>query len=409
VRILFLTAQYPPNSLGGYEVACRACADGLRDRGHHVLVLTSNQGEATNLAPQVRRVLHRPQDTSSLIEAAMWEYDDHRTLRRAIADFRPEVISAWSLLNLFPSLHRPLVRLNVPVVYNLHDLWLPRHCAEGTSLAQVWQRPGSTAIRRVVKRGVLRFATALDPDLAQPLDVSDLRLDCTVFCSHFRQEQHKAAGLPLGRSRVIYNGVDTGHFTGPVAPRPAGSSLRLLFVGRLVAEKGLDTLLDAAALIAREGSVPFELTIAGIPSYPHQYAEDLRKRIGRSDVRLPIRFIDPVPHDRLPDVYRGHDVLVFPSTGPEGFPMTTLEAAACGLAIVGTATGGMGEFLEDGVTGLVVVPGDAAALAAAIGRLAADEELRARLAATVQQAVRERFDIRRTIDETAEYLQTLVA
>jgi glycosyltransferase involved in cell wall biosynthesis len=242
------------------------------------------------------------------------------------------------------------------------------------------------------------------PLVLRPVRLDDLRVRHAIFCSRFRHEQHVAAGLAPTDSRVIYNGVDLARFTG--TPRRPADGLRLLFAGRLVKEKGLDTLVEAMARL----QVPaVSLTVAGVPSYPYDYLDWLRQRIGERDLALRVRFVDPVPNEQMPALYADHDVLVFPSVGPEGFPVTVLEAAACGLAIVGSLTGGTGEFLEDRVTGLTFPAGDAGALAACLERLLATPGLVEELARSAQARVRERFDIARIVGQTSAYLEQLVA
>src|SRR5262249_22191319 len=111
----------------------------------------------------------------------------------------------------------------------------------------------------------------------------------------------------------------------------------------------------------------------------------------------------------MPSVYRAHDVLVFPSIGPEGFPMTLLEGAACGIAIVGTTTGGSGEFLVHDETGLVFEPGDAAQLAAQLAALRDRPERRLHLAAAAQRRARTEFGIQRIVAQTEAYLTRIAA
>src|SRR5262249_6071379 len=150
-----------------------------------------------------------------------------------------------------------------------------------------------------------------------------------------------------------------------------GDTLKLLFVGRLVESKGLHTVIDALAALRRDG-VRATLTVSGIPSYPFEYGGRLEAQIASLGLTSHVTFRAPVGGSDLAAVYRAHDVLVFPSIGPEGFPMALLEAAACGLAIVGTTTGGSGEFLVDDDTGLVFPPDDAEQLVSRLTRIAGD-------------------------------------
>lgn len=403
MKILVLTDHYPPFHTGGYDVACEATTEGLRALGHDILVLTSRfgvgRGERNG---HVLRTLHRPQDSASMLTWARWERHDHRTLQRVLRTWRPDLVSAWKLYQLFPSLLHPLAMAGLPVVFNLHDLWLPALCAESERMCRQWAQPGSTLVKSAIKspvRGLtqLGLRNALD----RPVAVDDVPRQHAIYCSAFRQRQHHEAGLPFVHEDVIYNGIDCKRFSGESLPDGA---VRALFVGRLVEEKGVHTAIEALGILAARNTQDVRLTILGIPSYPSHYEQRLRHHVATLGLSRSVRFVASVSGEEMPDVYRQHNVLVFPSIGPEGFPMAVLEAAACGLAIVGTQTGGTGEFLVDGETGLVFAPNQAAALADHLHRLGRDPGLRQRLALCAQRRVRNAFEISGAVRRTADFL-----
>lgn len=147
----------------------------------------------------------------------------------------------------------------------------------------------------------------------------------------------------------------------------AGTRPILLTVARLATQKGLDTLLDAAA-----GPYPGEplfVIAGGGPLEP-----ELRARIRREG--LPVRLLGP--RDDVPDLLRAADAVVVPSRW-EGQPLAVQEALQAGLPVVATAVGGIPDLVGDAA--LLVPAGDAAALRDAIRRLLAEPGLAARLAA----------------------------
>src|SRR5713226_7253243 len=104
MRILVLTNRYPPHYTGGYEIACHAVSERLRSRGHDIVILTSNYGlQSPRVDGHVNRVLHRPQDSPKLVELGRWELADHKALSRLVKTWKPDVVYAWSMLQLFPS------------------------------------------------------------------------------------------------------------------------------------------------------------------------------------------------------------------------------------------------------------------------------------------------------------------
>jgi len=168
------------------------------------------------------------------------------------------------------------------------------------------------------------------------------------------------------------------------APRPeheAPGPARLLYVGRLAPEKGLEVLFDALRRMRAAGAPAPVLTIVGDDFFGSTYGAELRRATEASDLAPAVRFLGHVPYGpRLLEIYDAHDALVLPSF-TEGFPQVLLEAMARGAPIVATAVGGVPRLVKDGVNGLLVPPGDPAALAAALARLGAEPALAAALAA----------------------------
>jgi glycosyltransferase involved in cell wall biosynthesis len=172
-------------------------------------------------------------------------------------------------------------------------------------------------------------------------------------------------------------------------------------VGRLHEEKGLHVALEALELLLARGREA-HLDVYGIPAHPFEYAQAQRRRAQALGGR--VSFHDPLPAEQLAEVYRGHHVLLFPSSRLEGLPVALCEAMACGLPALSTTSGGSGELAQDGVTALTVAPGDAPGLARAIERIDDDRELLARLAAGAARLAREACDLDAVAERTEDYL-----
>jgi glycosyltransferase involved in cell wall biosynthesis len=144
-------------------------------------------------------------------------------------------------------------------------------------------------------------------------------------------------------------------------------------VGRVEPRKGIATLLRALPLLP-----PATLEVVG-PVDP-TYRGDLDRLLDELAVRDRVRFSE-VARAEIGTRYAAADALVFPSEWEEPFGLVPVEAMACGTPVVATGTGGSAEFLADGGNCLRYPPGDPAALAEAVTRLAADADLRASLVA----------------------------
>ena len=172
-------------------------------------------------------------------------------------------------------------------------------------------------------------------------------------------------------------------FGGPSAPR---DELRrrfgcdgptLAFAGRLTAQKSLEVMLaavaavpDVALLVAGDGEEHDPL-LAGIAS------RGLGDRV---------RPLGPLPRGEVLDLFAAADASILSSSW-ENFPHSVVESLAVGTPVLATRAGGVAEVVEDGVNGLLVPVGDAVALAAAVARFFADEELRTRLRASAAESV----------------------
>ncbi len=184
---------------------------------------------------------------------------------------------------------------------------------------------------------------------------------------------------------VIHCGVETDAFV-PRTASPADGRLRVLFVGRLVPEKGLPVLLDAiASLAARRDDVA--LTIVG----DGPLRADLERRVDAEE--LPVTFTGTISEDEMPGVFVDHDLFVMTSFG-EGLPVVLMEALACELAVVAPGISGIPELVIDDETGRLVPPGRPEELAAVIAELADDPTERARLGAAGRALVQSQFESR---------------
>lgn len=170
------------------------------------------------------------------------------------------------------------------------------------------------------------------------------------------------------RSSVIYNCADTTVFT-PEPGRPAGA--RFLFVGRFVSEKGVDVLLHALALCARNGS-PVELDLVG--SGPLE--RDLRRLTSELGIQRMVSFRGRLHGSELAECMRGSLAVLVPTLSDEAFGIVAAEAMACGRIALVSRTGGLPEVVAG--TDCAIPAGDIDAWASALLRAKADAQWRAR-------------------------------
>jgi len=204
--------------------------------------------------------------------------------------------------------------------------------------------------------------------------------------------------LPPDRVWFSANGVGEEFFhRRSLSDSPA---LKLLFVGTWIDHKGIYSLVEAfGELLALFPAV--QLTIAGCAE-PRESVLRYFPPAARAAIR-----VEPfVARSAMPGLYAEHDIFVLPSL-VEGMPLVLLEAMASGLAVVTTESSGMTDLVEDGHDGLLTIPGDAHSLAAAIGCLCRDAQLRHNLGCAAQEKMK-RFTWRRSaLRHEAVFLRAL--
>ena len=166
---------------------------------------------------------------------------------------------------------------------------------------------------------------------------------------------------PGRRSVVIYNGV-----AGPEAPEPASYDgtrpLRLAMLGRINRIKGQEILIEAVRLLAPELRARLQVRIIGSAFEDPAQESALAALVEQSGLGSLIQ-LEPFTHD-AGEAYRWADVVVVPSRRPESLGRVAIEAMSYGRPVVASAIGGLAEVVADGVSGWLVPPGDAVALAA---------------------------------------------
>jgi glycosyltransferase involved in cell wall biosynthesis len=221
----------------------------------------------------------------------------------------------------------------------------------------------------------------------------------TKFCCHSgdllfclsessKRDISRAYHVPTSKLAVTYAGVDSS-FTAQASQRDRSDNdpFSLLFCGRLNGpheQKGVDVLLKSLPQVLSHHKVVLDIIGTGPRLFQYQA---LAERLG---VSQQVRFLGFVEHQEMPRHYQQADLFVLPSRR-ESFGLVLAEAMACGLPVVATTAGAIPEVVEDGVTGILVPPDDAEALADAVVSLLSDRPRMQAMGAAGAKRVRERF------------------
>jgi glycosyltransferase involved in cell wall biosynthesis len=189
------------------------------------------------------------------------------------------------------------------------------------------------------------------------------------------------------------SGVDTGRFS--PAPEPDGVPV-VAMACRMVRDKGIGVVVEAARQLKAAG-IAVRIRLAGATDPENRDAHTAEEILGWVAAGL-VEWDGPV--EDVPALWRSSHIAVYPSVYGEGIPKTLLEAAACGKPIVTTDMPGCRETVEDGVSGFLVPPGDAGAVADRLRRLIEDPSLRRRMAEAARAKALAEFADARIVAET---------
>jgi glycosyltransferase involved in cell wall biosynthesis len=236
--------------------------------------------------------------------------------------------------------------------------------------------------------------------------------DCVLVNAEAVRDWLIGEGYDRSKIVVIRNGVDLNRFSR--APDPQGIRRELglppdvpvvAVVSRLTRLKGLETFLEAAAVLKRSHPDARFLIVGETAPTDTEYLDALVRLAAALGVADRVTFTG-IRSD-IPALLSSVDVSVMPSLN-EALSNVLLESMAAGAPTVATRVGGTPEALEDEVTGLLVAPGDARALADAIARLLDDRRLAARLGEAARQTIVNRFSVDRMVTSTEQlYLELL--
>ncbi len=410
MRLLFITAFYPPYEIGGWEQNVRDLNHLLRQNGYETRVLTSSHGvQHPSREPGVDRVLHLETD---IFHYRPTEFVGYRRKVKANIEATTEVIESF--------------QPDIAFVHVMHQLtWAVPHTAENLLPGRVvyymanswpneidphasfWKSPARSGLRQAAKTAasVLPLRT-----IKNEMGRYQLKFEHVMCVSRaILEDLAENAGIPRSHLTVVHNGVETDLFRpGLSADLNEKRPLRLVFAGSLFPHKGVHTAIESLKMLDRQGRLQnSHLTIigSGHPDYENQL-RDLVSEMGLSER---IHFHGRVPREQMPALLPQFDIMIFPSIWNEPLSRGMQEGMAAGLAVVGTLTGGTGELLVEGKTGLTFRPSDASHLAERLHELDRDRPLLQRLAAAGRRAVEERFTLNRMLTEMDAYFHRVLA
>lgn len=389
MRILLVNDYAAP--VGGAEVRTLALRAALRQRGHDARLFTSHaDSDAQAIADYTcfgttSRYRTLLQTTNPW---AAWR------LHQTLTEFKPDIVHVRMFLTQLSPLILPLLT-EIPCVY--HVVWYRPICPVGTKLL-----PSGAPCQ--VRAGAVCYQNSCLPLRDWLPLMGQLRLfqrwrhvfRRIITNSHTMRRALEAEGIrPV---EVIHNGLPPRSARPPLSDPPT-----IAFAGRLVREKGADVLLHALVdVVRRQPTV--RLLLAG--DGPERQA--LMRLAAELGITAYVDWLGHLSQTELEQRLASAWVQVAPARWAEPFGNVVVEAMLRGTAVVATASGGIPEIVQDGLSGLLVPPGSATALSQALLRLLEDRALAERMGQAGREQALLHFSEDRYIDRIEELYQTMI-
>lgn len=364
-KILVINNLYPPQELGGYGRVICDFANILRNRGHSIYVLTSNNpylGEIKQNESNVDRSLvlfgswHNGvcKSIDNKEKIAQIINKNHHKLQRIIRDISPDLCLLGNIDFLSHRIIQPLLENKIPVIHHLGS-----------------PTPGYF-VQDAPQSDFYHLATA----------------------SRWVKEEIIRQGYHLGKISVVYPGALVNEFKMSIPP--AVDKLRIAYASIVLPYKGPHILVNALKKL-HDAGIDFSCSLAGTTT-DENFANKLKNFVIAAGMEEKVHFIGFLPREELKDFFARHNVLAFPSVFEEPFGISQVEAMAAGLLVVTSGTGGAGEIIEHGTSGVIFKSEDDTSLAQELLQLVQDINRWQRIAVTGQERAMKYFDIEKSVD-----------
>ncbi len=325
LKILVITNLHPPQVLGGCERSIADFARLLHHQGHEVLVLTS--------------------DTPQFSASHIGNYPDP-TIDRGLL-----LMGGWSSQEACWFDHQRIVDVkqqNQAVLKHHLDHFQPDVCLAG-NLQFLQIEAESLALLLSHRVPVVHYLMNAQPDYA-PQHTPRSPLYRLITCSDWVTVSLQTLGYPIATAQTLYPGADVDAFY--QAELPPHDRLRIAYASLVSEAQGADVLVEALSLLHAAG-IEFTATIAGDTFQP-EFVEALKQFVESEGLQESVHFPGALSRQELVQLYKNHNVLVFPSRFEEPFGISQIEAMAAGLTLVTSGTGGAKEIVEEpGQDGLI--------------------------------------------------------
>lgn len=358
MKILAITAFYPPGHMGGYGLRCKDVLEGLRQKGHEILLLTNISNEfpvAVELNdPWVKRILSLKKNDKPVFKQIHLDSLELKRIQKIIYDFQPDLLYLWHMENLSDAILPFLTKQILPLVYDEGGSGLIFYARLQKRGLYFYKNEQDHVLKRFLKRLIKTFAILVShgrivPDWEWP---GHMR---AYFNSRSSLDVAHQMGVPVEGASVFPSAIEIEKF--PFKERTImGQPLKIVIPVRIKPVKGC---MDGIRLVdeLRRRNVRSKMLIVG-DVQDLKYYDEMKKVINELDLGELVKIRDMVSREALSELYQNSDICFFPTYIKTGFSRVRLEAMASGCLVISYANEGANDAVVHGETGVTLEEGN---------------------------------------------------
>lgn len=393
MKIAIIATYTTDHFVGGREIHVKELSEGLAKRGHEVTIFTTKHpmGIKHEIKNDVN-IYYYDKNNPKIYRASFFK-DFSDFFQKMNKGKKFDVVhNQQTLLGYsFIKYHKN----NIPLVTTLH----------GTTENEIKSALNTKSIKGLIIATHLIFRSFYCPVDKITLNNADKIIAVSTELGEDIKKQYR---LPEGKLAIILNGIDVNRFK----PMSAGGIRKkwalnyekiILSVGAINEQKGFHLLLKVLPDIL-EYDKKIKLVIVGTGPY----LSKLKNIANKLNISESVIFTGRVSDDDLPRYYNLADIFVNLTMRLEGLPLVIIEAMACEKPVVASAIGGIKDVIEDGVSGILVAPGNINALKGNIIKVLGDEQLAHEFGKNARKRVVERFSLDRMVEDTIKVYEEVL-
>lgn len=404
MRILVVSAFYPPHQIGGYEIRCKQVVDDLVKRGHDALIITTQcptrKCEIHDHEHSIKRVLHSKRENRNIFIKIKNDIKDLKFIDQIVKKNKPDIIYLWGIQTLSNVILPYFSDLNIQIVYDEGSselFYLTKIHKGGLYFSKNENDP---SVKRLLKKYLnwilnLMSLNLIKPQWSWPNDMQ------VYFNSNSALRYSQEGGVPVDNARVIFSGIEIAQF--PFLSRDQiGSPVRIITPGRIKPIKGTKDVIYLAEEL-RKRNVDIKLILVGKVESNEYYDEILQEMIGKGlgDV---IEYLPMVSQMELAHLYQVSDICFVPSYLKPGLSRVLLEAMSSGCVVLAYGNEGSRDIICNWETGFIVSEGDIRTVADVIDGLIKNPAIYREIAQNARLKIENDHPFDKYVDAIEAYL-----